>query len=128
MPRQQREYSLIPSPQGERRALKEGSNYCCTVCKGQTGSTEGVKGPELLLGGEGGCGFECVTEFCYLGDMIGAGGGAGDASRTRVRCAWGKFNELQPVLAERGTSLKLKEKFTRPVYRVFWYMEVKLGP
>src|SRR5207245_289821 len=42
--------------------------------------------------------------------MIGTGGGAGDASRIRVRCAWGKFNELKPVLAERGTSLKLKEK------------------
>ena len=42
--------------------------------------------------------------------MIGAGGGAGDASRTRVRCAWGKFNELKPVLAVSGTSLKLKGK------------------
>ena len=36
--------------------------------------------------------------------------GAEDASGTRVRCAWGKFNELQLVLAERGTSLKLKRK------------------
>src|SRR5437870_3971404 len=87
---------------GIKGALKEGSNYRCTVCKGQTGSTEGVKGPELFLGGEGGGGLECVTKFCYLGDMIVAGGGAGDASRTRVRCAWGKFNELKPVLAERG--------------------------
>ena len=87
-----------------------------------------MKGPELLLGGEGGGGLECVTTFCYLGDMIGAGGGAGDASRTRVRCAWGKFNELKPVLAEIGTSLKLKGKIYRPVYRVFWYKEMKLGP
>ena len=39
-------------------------------------------GLELLLSGE-----ECVTKFCYLGDMIGAGGGAADASRTRVRCS-----------------------------------------
>src|SRR3989454_3745714 len=93
---------------GIKGALKEGSNYRCTVCKCQTGSTEGVKGPELLLGGEGGGGLECDTKFCYLGDMIGSGGGAGDASRTRVRCAWGKFNELKPVLAEMGTSLKGK--------------------
>src|SRR2546426_8239128 len=96
--------------------LKEGSNYRCTVCKGQTGSTEGVKGLELLLSGEGSGVLECVTKFCYLGDMIGAGGGAEDAARTRVclvwcvRCAWGKFNELRPVRAERGTSLKLKGK------------------
>src|SRR5207253_7635649 len=81
---------------GINGALKEGSNYRCTVCKGQTGSIEGVKGPELLLGGEGGGGLECVTKFCYLGDMIGADGGAGDASRTRVRCAGGKFSELKP--------------------------------
>src|SRR5207244_4086203 len=66
--------------------------------------------PEPLLGGEGGGGLEYVTKCCYLGDMIGAGGGAGDASRIRVRCAWGKFNELKPVLAERCTSLKLKGK------------------
>ena len=37
---------------GIKGALKEGSNYRCTVCKGQTGNTEGVKGLELLLGGE----------------------------------------------------------------------------
>lgn len=32
-----------------------------------------------------------VDKFCYLGDMIGAGGGAEDASRAKVLCAWGKF-------------------------------------
>src|SRR5438445_8277834 len=98
---------------GIKGALKEGSNYRCTVCEGQTGSTEGVKGPELLLGGEGGGGLECVTKFCYLGDMIGAGGVRGDASRTRVRCAWGRFNELKPVLAERGTCVRLKGKVNK---------------
>src|SRR5207244_12487596 len=92
---------------GIKGALKERSNYRCTVCKGQTGSTEGAKSPELLLGGEGGGGLECVTQFCYLGDMIGAGGGAGDASRTRVRCACGKCNELKRDLEARGTSTEL---------------------
>ena len=28
--------------------------------------------------------LECVEQFCYLGDMIGAGGGAEDASRVRT--------------------------------------------
>ena len=41
--------------------------------------------------------FELVEKFCYLGDMLCAGGGAEEASRTRVRSAWGKFNELAPV-------------------------------
>ena len=35
--------------------------------------------------------LECVGKFCYLGDMIGSGGGAEEASRARVQCAWGKF-------------------------------------
>jgi len=32
-----------------------------------------------------------------LGDLIGAGGGAEEASRARVRCASAKFRELAPV-------------------------------
>jgi len=38
-----------------------------------------------------GINLECVGEFPYLGDLIGAGIGAGEASRARVRCAWAKF-------------------------------------
>lgn len=53
---------------------------------------------------------ECVGKFCYLGDMIGSGGGAEEASRARVRCAWAKFRELSPLLAARGASLKVKGK------------------
>ena len=34
--------------------------------------------------------FELVEKFCYLGDMLCAGGGAEEASRTRVRSAWGQ--------------------------------------
>ena len=42
--------------------------------------------------------LECVSKFCYLGDMIGSGGGAEEASRAGVWCAWGKFRELAPIL------------------------------
>ena len=38
--------------------------------------------------------LESIEKFCYLGDMIGAGGGAEEASRARVRCAWATFREL----------------------------------
>src|SRR5664279_5503113 len=41
--------------------------------------------------------LKCVEQFCYLGDMIGTGGGAEDASRVRTRCAWAKFRELAPL-------------------------------
>ena len=46
--------------------------------------------------------LECVDKFCYLGDMIGSGGGAVEAVRNRVRCAWCKFRELHPTLAMKG--------------------------
>ena len=36
---------------------------------------------------EAGTSVKCVDEFCYLGDILGSGGGAGDASRMRVICA-----------------------------------------
>ena len=45
--------------------------------------------------------------------MLGASGGAGEASRNRVRCTWGKFNQLKPMLAVRGPSLKIKGKIYR---------------
>ena len=48
--------------------------------------------------------FELVDKFCYLGDMLCAGGEAEEASRTRVGSAWGKINELAPVLTK-GVSL-----------------------
>src|SRR2546426_367144 len=65
---------------GIKGALKEGSNYRCTVCKGQTGSTEGVKGPELLLGGEAGASRTRVRRgrlrwFGYVERMVGGGVG-----------------------------------------------------
>ena len=49
-----------------------------------------------------GVALECVDKFCYLGDMIGRGGGVEEAVRNRVRCAWCKFRELYPLLAMRG--------------------------
>jgi len=53
---------------------------------------------------------ECVGAFRYLGDTIGVGGGAEDALRARVRCAWAKFRELAPILMSRGASLRVKGK------------------
>src|SRR5258706_11383195 len=75
---------------------------------------------EMSLGSDGK--LECVDEFRYLGDMIGAGGGVEEASRMRVRCAWAKFRELAPILTSRGASLKVKGKVYRArVQRVMVY-------
>ena len=57
--------------------------------------------------------------FCYLGDTIGAGGGCDLSIVTRIRCAWGNFRELLPLLTSRGVSFKncgkIYEIYTRPV-------------
>ena len=41
---------------------------------------------------------QVVASFCYLGDMLSAGGGCEMAVTTRVKTAWNKFRELLPVL------------------------------
>jgi hypothetical protein len=46
-----------------------------------------------------------VDRFCSLGDMIKKGEGVEEASRCRLWCAWGKFNELTSVLTMIGASL-----------------------
>ena len=45
--------------------------------------------------------------------MIGSGGDAEDASSMRVKCAWGKFRALSPILTARSASLKPKGKVYR---------------
>jgi len=82
-------------------------DFECSVCLEQVESGSVVKEDVKVVELQG-VNLEVVPKFCYLGDMIGAGGGAEDAVRTRVRCAWGKFNQLSPILAVRGASLKVK--------------------
>ena len=57
--------------------------------------------------------LEGVSRFCYLSDMLGAGGGGEEAARARVRCAWAKFKELSPILTVRGASYNIKSKINR---------------
>jgi hypothetical protein len=66
---------------------------------------------ELVLGNA--WKLECVDRFCYLGDMLEVGGGVEEATKARVKCAWGKFRELIPILTARGASLKVKGKLYR---------------
>ena len=96
---------------GVKGRLKADSNYQCLKCqvKGKTTIEAGVgKKENLLLWSD--TSVDCVEEFCYLGDMLSSGGGAGEASRMRIRCAWKKFRELSPILTARGASLTLKGK------------------
>ena len=75
---------------GGKGILKDNTGFVCPRCAAGSVESTAMK-KEIALGQEGR--FEVVERFCYLGDMIGSGGGAEEASRTRVRCAWSKFNE-----------------------------------
>ena len=46
--------------------------------------------------------------FCYLGDMLGAGGGCTQAVIARCGVAWRKFRKLLPVLTSRHLLFKVK--------------------
>ena len=48
--------------------------------------------------------LEVVASFCYLGDMLSAGGGCEIAVTTCVKTARKKFRELLPVLTSATTS------------------------
>ena len=53
--------------------------------------------------------LEVVASFCYLGDMLSAGGGCEITVTTRVKTAWKKFWELLPVLTSRHLSYKTRD-------------------
>jgi hypothetical protein len=97
---------------GVKGRLKEGIWFECSACLNHEASgAKPAEMKEMRIGQD--TVLECVDKFCYLGDMIGSGGGAEQASRVRARCAWGKFHELAPILTSRGASLKLKGKIYR---------------
>ena len=91
---------------GVKGSLESCKNFKCGKCLNVVASVEisDVKAESTTAG------LESVDTFCYLGDMLSAGGGVEEAVCCRVRCAWGKFNELMPILTMRGTSLKVKGK------------------
>ena len=67
--------------------------FQCTNCHCTEGAlhcedrvSRAVPHPGFQVNG-GGDTLECVDKFCYLGDMIGSGSGAEEASRMRVKCA-----------------------------------------
>jgi len=66
--------------------------------------------------------LECADKFSYLGDLIGAGGGAEESSRARIRCACAKFRKMASLLTSRAASLKVKGKVYRAcIQSVFGY-------
>ena len=107
------------------RKLEENTNFRCSACVSGNASGRGkCKNDVELLNGDK---IEVVDKFCYLGDMIGSGGGVEETSQTRVRCAWAKFRELSQILTKRGVSLKIKGKLYKSCVQRVLVMPVKLG-
>ena len=80
-------------------------NYRCARCMGNTRPIDGRPQNEVQVGpGK----LEVVASFCFLGDMLSAGGGCEIAVTTRVKTAWKKFRELLPVITSRHLSYKTR--------------------
>ena len=83
------------------------SEFTCARCLGTARAIDGRQSLEVEVGNEK---LEVVPEFCYLGDMLSAGGGCELVAITRCKCAWGKFRQLLPLLINRQVPLLTRGK------------------
>ena len=83
--------------------LTPNPDYRCARCMGKASPIDGRPQSEVQVAPDK---LEVVASFCYLGDMLSAGGGCEMAVTTRVKTAWKKFRELLPVLTSRHLSYK----------------------
>ena len=83
--------------------LTPNPDYRCAQCMGNARPIDGRPQSEVQVGPDK---LEVVASFCYLGDMLAAGGGCEMAVTTRVKTTWKKFRELLPVLTSRHLSYK----------------------
>ena len=66
--------------------------------------------------------LEIVSEFCYLGDVIGRAGGCTDTKSARIGSTWKAFHELLPILTNKGMSLVNRGKvFNACIRKVVLY-------
>lgn len=87
------------------KRLKEDPDFKCARCRGTARPCDGRPQTEVQVGSDK---LEVVASFCYLGDMLSAGGGCDLTTRTRVKAAWRKFKELLPILTSRHLSFKTR--------------------
>ena len=88
------------------KTLSEDMSYECPHCRGEPG-VRPIDGRPFKEVEVGDCVLEAVNRFCYLGDMLSAGGGCMAAATARCRCAWGKFRENLPLLTPKPVPFDL---------------------
>ena len=81
--------------------LTPNPDYRCARCMGNARPIDGRPQREVQVGPDK---LEVVASFCYLGDMLSAGGGCEMVVTTRLKTAWKKFREVLPVLTSRHLS------------------------
>ena len=87
---------------GIKGPLHPDPDFRCARCLGKARSIDGQTVKEVKVDDEK---LEVVPEFCYLGDMLSAGGGCELAAETHCKCARGKFCQLLPLLTNRNVPL-----------------------
>ena len=92
---------------GIKGPLRPDPEFRCARCLGTPRAIDEREVSEVEVGNEK---LEVVPEFCYLGDMLSAGGGCELAAITRCKCAWGKFRQLLPLLTNRHLPLLTRGK------------------
>ena len=91
---------------GIKGPLRPDPEFRCARCLGTARAIDEREVSEVEVGNE----KLVVPEFCYLGDMLSAGGGCELAAITRCKCAWGKFRQLLPLLTNRHLPLLTRGK------------------
>ena len=93
---------------GIKGPLRPDPEFRCARCLGTARAIDEREVSEVEVGNEK---LEVVPEFCYLGDMLSAGGGCELAAIIRCKCAWGKFRQLLPLLTNRHLPLLTTDLF-----------------
>ena len=86
--------------------LTPNPDYRCAQCMGNARPIDGRPQSEVQVGPDK---LEVVASFCYLCDILSAGGGCDIMVTTHLKTAWKKFREVYYQFSHTANSL------TRPV-------------
>ena len=84
---------------GRRKCFRNCKDFICKTCS----TVKEVDDPMCKT--VDGDGFETVSEFCYLGEIMGQAGGCIQAVTAHIQSVWKAFHELLPILRNRPISL-----------------------
>ena len=90
-----------------RGRLAEDPDYVCPRCCDQARPIDNRPVTQVDVDGTQ---LDVESNFCYLGDMLGAGVGCKLAIVDRCSTAWGKFKRLLPILTSKHVSIRTRGK------------------